>query len=197
MYSGGAPNMRPLDVSVSLGIYIAERNHGAFAKQFITFSHNPHLITLKGRTLRDKVQEVMHGDVGYDTNFQAVFDLILRVAIQNSVPQEDMPKKIFTISDMEFNHPSVGGRTTNFELIKRKFANAGYEMPTLVFWNVDSKQRQTPVTMDETGTMLVSGASASIFKTVVSSTEVTPFDLMLEVLNSDRYAAIEEALTYM
>ncbi len=188
------PKVRPIDVSVSLAIYIAERNHGAFANNFITFSANPKLITLKGKTLLGKVQEVYSAGVGYNTNIQAVFDMILRVAVKNNVPQGDMPKKIFMISDMEFDDHNVGGRATNFEVIKRKFEQAEYEMPTLVFWNVNSANKQTPVTMDQSGAYLISGSSPSVFKTVVSSKSVTPFDMMLEVINSDRYAPIDEVL---
>lgn len=187
-------NNMPINVSVSIGIYLAERNHGAFKNNFITFSATPQLITLRNGTLKSKVNQVFAAGVGYNTNIQAVFDMLLNVSIRNKVAQEDMPTKIFVISDMEFDHPNVGGRNTNFDIIKRKYRNAGYEMPILVFWNVASRNLQTPVTQNENGVFLVSGASPSIFKSALNTKAVTPLDLMLEVLNGERYAAVENAL---
>jgi len=193
MFSGMGKVM-PIDISVSLAIYIAERNHGAFKNNFITFSSNPTLITLKGNTLKNKVEQVYNAGVGYDTNIQAVFDMLLRVALQNHILDVDMPESIFVVSDMEFNDMHVGGRTTNFDVIQRKYAAAGYTMPRLIFWNVASRADQTPVTMNEKGVYLVSGASPSIFKAAINARATTPVEMMLEVLESERYAPVVEAL---
>jgi len=188
-------SMQPIDVSVSLAIYAAQRNHGAFRNNFMTFTDRPHLVTLSERgTLLNHVAEVFNAGVGYNTNIQRMFDELLDVAVLRHVPVEDMPTKLFVISDMEFDDSSVGGAHTNFELIKRKYAAAGYPMPTLVFWNVASRGKQTPVTKDERGVYLVSGASPSIFTAALNTKAVTSTDLMQDVLNSDRYAAIEHAL---
>jgi hypothetical protein len=193
MYSGNG-KITPIFVSVALGIYLAERNSGAFKNFFMTFSKAPKLIKLRANTLKDKVDEVWNAGVGYDTNIQAVFDALLNTAIKNAVPERDMPTKIFIFSDMEFNDPNIGSRGTNYDAIKRKYAAAGYKMPTLVFWNIDSKQEQAPVTQDEKGVFLVAGASPSIMQNALNTKVTTPMDLMLEKLNSDRYAAIGEAL---
>lgn len=184
----------PIKIAVSLGIYIAERNKGDFANMFITFTDNPALVQLRGNTLRDKVDEVFAAGVGYSTNVQSVFDMLLKTAVKNKTKQADMPTKIYMISDMEFNSSNVGGSHTNFEVIQRKYKAAGYEMPLLVFWNVASRRSNSPVTKDESGTYLVAGASPSIFKATINAKAVTPLDMMLETLNVDRYAAIEEAL---
>lgn len=184
----------PIFVSVALGIYLAERIKGAFKNYFMTFSSRPQLIKLRNGTLKSKVDQVFNAGVGYDTNIQAVFDSLLRTAIENHVSESDMPTKIFIFSDMEFNHPQNGSKGTNYALIQKKYAASGYRMPTLVFWNIDSKQMQTPVTQDENGVFLVSGASPSIMKNALTTTVTTPLDLMLEKLNSERYAPIAEAL---
>lgn len=189
MYSGMS-NIRPIDISVSLSIYIAERNKGEFHNNFISFTDVPRLITLKGNTLLGKVRQVLN-DVGYNTNIQAAFDLVLETAIRNRVSAEEMPKYIIVVSDMEFD--SVG-HGTNFEVIKRKFERAGYTMPKLVFWNVNSRKEQVPVLGDEKDVYLVSGASPSVFKSVVTAKAVTPYEMMLEVLNAERYTAIDVAL---
>jgi hypothetical protein len=183
-----------VDVSIGLGIYLAQRNRGPFKDAFITFSREPQLITLKGGSLLNAVTSVFEAGVAMDTNIQAVFDMILRVAKQNNVPQSDMPSKIFIFSDMEFNGTENEGRTTNVELIKRKFAAAGYVAPTLVMWNTRNRKAQTPVTQHSNGVFLVSGASPSTMKNALNTKVTTPFDLMLEVINGDRYMAVERAL---
>lgn len=192
MYQG---KPQAIDISVSLAIYAAERNHGPFAHNFITFSAQPRLITLStGASLFDKVKEVFAAGVGYDTNLQAVFSMLLRVAKENNVAQADMPAKIVVISDMEFNSPDRFGKISNYDAIKRQYSNAGYAMPVVVFWNVNSRAPQAPATATQEGVLLVSGASASNFMHIAGAKATTPLELMLEVINSDRYAAVEEAL---
>lgn len=179
----------PLAVSISLAMYMAERNKDpAFKDRFITFSNSPELVKVKGGNLYEKIQNLNRAQWDMSTNLQAVFDLILNTAVKNSVPQKDMPSRLFIVSDMEFN--SACRSRTNFEVIKAKYASAGYEMPKIVFWNVDAKSDQSPVKMDEKGTMLVSGCSPTIFKNVMLSKVTTPYDMMLEVLSQDRYARV-------
>jgi len=185
----------PMNVSISLAMYFAERNVGPFANKFITFSGRPELQDVMGNTLSQKVKNLENAHWQQNTNLQAVFDLILNTAKQNNVSQEDLPKTIYIVSDMEFDSAtsSWGEREqTNFEAIKQKYTDAGYEMPVLVFWNVDSRQKNVPVKQDENGVILVSGCSPSIFKMVMEKT--TPYKFMLKVLNSDRYKLIEEKI---
>ena len=119
--------------------------------------------------------------------------MILTTAVKNHVPANEMPKKLFIISDMQFN--SACGRSTNHEVIKRKYIAAGYEMPTIVYWNVNSFNTEAPVTQDKNGVFLVSGCSPSIFKSAINAKATNPMEMMLEVLNSDRYAAVREVLS--
>jgi len=186
-----------IDVSVSLAIYAAERNRGAFANNFITFHDRPQLITLSSNSLFDKVREVFAAGVGYDTNLQAAFDMVLRVALQNKVPDSDMPRKIVVVSDMEFNSAGHNGRFTNYDTIKRKYEASGYTMPLLIFWNVASRAKQAPAVATQNGVYLVSGASAINFKYIAGPKATTPFEMMLEVINSERYEAVENALRAM
>lgn len=188
----GKTKIRAIDVSVSLGLYIAERNTGQFKDYFVTFSSRPELQRVRGSTLLEKVKNLSNAHWDQNTDLQAVFDLILSTAVKNKVPAEDMPSHLFVISDMEFD--SACDRHTNFQHIQMKYRSAGYEMPVLVFWNVQSRTTQTPVTEDTAGTILVSGLSATVFKNAINAKVTTPYDSMLEVLNADRYAAVEEAL---
>lgn len=188
----GSMSGQPMVVAISLGLYIAERNKGAFNNLFITFSENPQIVQVRGNTLRDKVRNMERANWGANTNLQRVMDLILSTAVQNRVPQHEMPKKLFIVSDMQFD--SAMGRYSNFDAIKRKFKAAGYEMPTIVFWNVDSRRDEAPVVEDDRGAFLVSGYSPSIFKATINTRATTPAEMMLDVLNSERYDAVEEAL---
>jgi hypothetical protein len=182
----------PMEVSIALGIYIAERNTGIFKDHFITFSERPTLERLVGNTLHDRVRNLQRAQWDMNTNIQAVFDLILSTALSNGVKTEGMPKKIFIISDMQFDSASSRNKT-NFKEIERKYKLAGYEMPTLIFWNVRDSAN-TPVTKDQNGVFLVSGYSPSIFKNAINAKAVTPEEMMLEVLNSARYDAVGKAL---
>lgn len=189
----------PMDMSVSLAMYFAERNKGIFQNKFITFSGNPSLQEVKGKDLTQKIRNLEDADWDMNTDLQKVFDLILNTATEASVSSEDLPSTIYIISDMEFDEATTGNggwRTktsiTNFEAIKIKYEAAGYKMPTLVFWNVDSRNDNVPVTENEMGVVLVSGNSPTVFNTVMK--KITPKEFMLEVLSSERYNPIEEAL---
>jgi hypothetical protein len=182
----------PMQIAIALGLYISERNVGAFKDYFITFSESPSLERVVGNTLLEKVRNVSQANWGGNTNLQKVVDLILSTARKNNVPQNEMPKKLYIVSDMQFD--AALGRYTNFDAMKQKYAQYGYEFPTIVFWNVSSRRDEAPVTEDDRGAFLVSGYSPSIFKATINAKAVNPMDMMYEVLNTDRYAAVEEAL---
>lgn len=188
----GSMTGRPMDVSVSLAIYTAERNNGPFAGKYITFSQKPTLISVnKDDNIAKKVHKVMRTGVGYNTNIEAVFDLILATAVQNELNQAELPTHLYMVSDMEFDSANSGRRDQRlFETISQKYTAAGYTMPFLVFWNVDSRNDQTPMSMDQRGFQLVSGCSPSIFTSLLSARTVSAYDLMLEVLNSERYERV-------
>jgi hypothetical protein len=179
----------PLTVSVGLALYMAERNKGLFHNCFMTFESESHLIQLHESSLQEKVQVVATSPWDGSTNLQSVFNCILNSGIKNNLKASDMPDKIYIISDMEFNSACSG--RSNFDVIKEKYKASGYSIPTLIFWNVDARNNQSPVKFDENGTMLVSGFSPSIFKNTLLSKVTTPYDLMLEVINQPRYLEIK------
>lgn len=187
MYSGYNP--MPATVAQSLGLYFAERNTGAFANHFITFSSRPQLVEVKGHDLQTKLQHIGSYNEVADTNIQAVFELILRTAVKNNVPQSEMPERIFIISDMEFNYCTENADITNFEYAKKIFEEAGYKLPRIIFWNVASRAQQLPVTKNEQGVILVSGCNARLFQQVLSD-NVDPYAFMMEVVGSARYEKI-------
>ncbi|MDR1766049.1 MAG: DUF2828 family protein [Lachnospiraceae bacterium] len=187
MYGGGNPI--PASVALSLGIYFAERNTGAFRNHFITFSENPQLVEIKGRDIYGKVRYAASFNEVANTNIQKVFELVLRTAVKHSVPQEELPGTIYIISDMEFDSCARGANLTNFEYAKNLFAAHGYALPNLVFWNVASRNRQQPVTMNKKGVVLVSGASPRIFS-MIGSGSLSPYAFMMDTLGAERYAKI-------
>lgn len=181
--------VKPIYVSISLAIYFAERLQGPFNGYFMTFTSQPKLVKMKGSTINEKVESVKDAEWGGSTNLVSAFRVILDAAIRNHVPQKEMPSKLFIISDMQFDVACEDNSRTNFEEIDRMYQKSGYARPTLVFWNVNAKS-DIPVTKDENGTFLVSGCSPSILKYALNTKAVTPMELMLEVLNSERYSFI-------
>ena len=187
MYGGGRPI--PAAVALSLGIYFAERNTGVFRNHFITFSENPRLVEIQGRDIFEKVSSCARYNEIANTNLQAVFELILRAAVKHSVPQEEMPQKLYIISDMEFDSCAKGAQVTNFACAQKLFEDHGYRLPDVVFWNVDGRNSQHPVTKNEAGVSLVSGCTPRLFSMVTGGID-SPYAVMMEILGSERYAGI-------
>lgn len=178
----------PMAVSVSLALYFAEKNKGQFKDHFITFSNKPVLQRIQGTTLIDKINSIETANWKMNTDLQAVFDLILNTAIQHNTPIIEMPETIYIISDMEFDQAC--GTQTNLETIKTKYEQSNYKIPNLVFWNVDARSgKNLPAQKNKQGIALVSGLSPVIFKIAVENK--TPEQIMLDTINSERYAPIK------
>ena len=152
MYNGDKP--MPAAVAMSLGIYFAERNRGAFRDHFITFSETPRLVQIRGKTIGEKVRFCKSYNECANTNIQRVFELLLRTAEKNKLPQEELPSTLYIISDMVFDYCAKAADITNFEFAKARFEEAGYRLPRVVFWNVQSRNTQQPVTRNEQGVAL-------------------------------------------
>jgi len=187
-YSTGT--VQPIDVAISLGLYLSEKNTSDFKDMFLTFSGSPKMEILKG-TLSQRVAQLEKTHWQMDTNLHKAFDEILKVAVKGNVPAEDMPEMLLILSDMQFNSCTRFDDSAQ-EMIKRKYAEAGYEVPLIVFWNLSPYGRDnTPVRFDDKGVCHVSGFSPAIMKAVLSVKELedfTPFNVMVKTLMSDRYA---------
>jgi hypothetical protein len=185
---GGNKNLTCMDVSVSLGLYLADKNKGPFKDMFLTFSDKPKLQVLKGNLL-DKLNQLQTADWGMSTNLHAAFQCILDYAVKGKVDANDMPKYILVMSDMEFNHCAKYDDSA-MQMIERKFAEAGYVVPNIVFWNLNARQDNVPVKHDKRGVALVSGFSPSIMTSILAADELDPASVMMATLNSPRYAVI-------
>lgn len=199
--AGGNPNVTCMDVAISLGLYISERNEGPFKDAFITFSADPKLQVLSGN-LTDRFRQLQKADWGMNTDLQKVFKLILNQAKKHNLDQAEMPTKILILSDMEFDEAtrSRGGWYGNKEvsdwnptaqqMISQMYADAGYEMPQIVYWNIQSRGSNVPVRFDETGTALVSGFSPAIMTSLIAGKIVSPEQIMDQTIMSERYAKV-------
>ena len=187
----------PINVAISLGMYCATKNQGPFKDHFITFESSPHMVKVEGVDFCDKVHRITGADWGGSTNIEAVFDLLLDTAIRNNCSQDEIPQNVIIISDMEFNssvttssYGRIYGNKVNtlFEDMAEKWKRNGYEMPKLTFWNVDARQNNIPMTSDG-NVNYVSGMSPVIFEQVLKG--LTPYNLMMDKLDSDRYSMIK------
>ena len=199
----GSEASAPINVAISLGLYCAEKAKGPFAGHYVSFSSKPQLIATEGVDFVDKVARIYKTNLCENTNIEATFDLLLNTALANGCTQDDLPQNIIVISDMEFDtacgsysfwgrqsnpsQMSVASAPTLLEGIAKKWAAHGYQMPHLIFWNVQARQNNIPM-LGNGPISYVSGFSPSIFETIMSGK--TGYDLMMEKLNTERYAVI-------
>ena len=184
---------RPMTVSISLAMYIAERNTAPIWKdKFITFSQHPELQKIAGATIGARINNLSRSAWGFNTDLMAVFKTILSAAENNSVAPEDMPEKLIIVSDMQFDQACASNKRTNFEQIQKLYRKAGYELPQVVFWNVNAIGGNVPIKADDTGTALVSGCSPSILKSVLSGKVISPEDVMRDAVYNERYSPVGE-----
>jgi hypothetical protein len=194
---GGNPNLTCMEIAISLGMYISERNEGAFKDMFMTFSSKPQIQKLMG-PLSDRYGQLSRADWGMSTDLESAFKTILNQAVRFNVPQDEMPTKILILSDMQFNAATGGGwreesdwNPTALSMVEEMYANAGYTRPGIIFWNLHASGGNFPARFDETGTALISGFSPSIMKSVISNpNSLTPVNIMNETVNSERYQPI-------
>ncbi|KAL5697555.1 hypothetical protein ACHQM5_028684 [Ranunculus cassubicifolius] len=156
----------PMEVCVALGLLLSELSEHPWNGKVIVFHENPELHIIKGNDLYSKTEFIRRMKWGCNTDFQKVFDLILQVAINGRLSKEQMIKRVFVFSDMEFDEArgrkmTQEGWETDYQVITRKFEERGYELPELVFWNLRDSL-STPVANDQKRVALVSGFSKNM-----------------------------------
>ena len=185
--AGGSKSVQCVDVSVGLGLYLSTKNTGAFKDTWLNFSGSPKLQVLKGSTISDKWKSVDQNNWGMNTNLEAAFAEILRVAVKQKVPNKDMPKTLIIFSDMQFDRCVIKDQNARKNL-KLQYKNAGYDIPKVVFWNLND-YGNSAAKFDSDGTALVSGFSPSLLKAVLDDSleDFTPYNVMLKTLQNSRY----------
>mgnify|MGYP002672087786 FL=1 len=192
--TSGSMEGTPINVATSLGLYCAERAGGPFANHYISFSSHPQLIETTGVDFCDKVDRIVRTNLCENTNIEAAFDLVLQTALASHCKQSDLPEYILVVSDMQFdgaqtysNRWSSNAAGTLMENIAKKWNVHGYEMPKLIYWNVNACGK-ADIPMIAGNVSFVSGFSPSIFQSIL--TGKTGYQLLLETLNNPRYDVI-------
>lgn len=187
-------DVKPIDVAFGLAMYFAQRNKGDLKDLMMNFSDRPMFIKLNGANLLDNYRIAEGAPVNYSsTNLEGAFDLLLKTCKNGNVAKEDMPDAILVISDMQIN--CVEGldrdnRMTFYDRMKKRYNIAGYEIPQVVFWNVNASNATFHASASSAGVSLVSGYSPSVFKQVMENIGTTPYELMMAIVNSERYKDI-------
>lgn len=187
----GTDASAPINVAISIGLYAAERARGPFHNHYISFSSRPQLIETYGSDFVDKVKRIYSTNLCENTNIEAAFDMLLNTAIKSRCRQSDLPKTIIVVSDMQFD--AQRGRygsnnATLMENIAYKWQRAGYQMPELVYWNVQARGNNVIPMQAKDGITFVSGFSPVLFEQIMKGK--TGYDLMMDKLNSERYECI-------
>lgn len=181
-----AGSVTALDAAVSMGLYVATKQRGAFKDIALTFSAEPEIQHLSG-TLKNKVKQMMSANWGMNTDVSKAFDKILSIAVNANVKQEDMPTHLLILSDMQFDQCITNAKDTAHQMIARKYEQAGYKLPNVVFWNLNARGNNIPVDYRKDGTALVSGFSPSLMTSILGAKQFTPETIMLEAIMKDRY----------
>ena len=182
--TSGSMSGEPICISIALTVYCAERITGAFHNFACTFSGRPSFIEFEDSdSLVDKIQKIP--EIVSNTNFEAIFDLILHKAIAENIPNTDMPEMILVISDMQFDYCTDNPNYTAMEMIRAKYEKVGYAMPQIVFWNVRNSSG-VPATANQSGVVLFSGASVNSIKQAIEG-EFNPMKAMLRVVDKEEF----------
>jgi len=184
-YVGGSTSLTCMDVAVSLGLYLADKQTGAFKDTVLTFTSKPTLQVLKGDLSR-KLNQIMRADWGMSTNIEAAFAEVLKVALAGKVPANEMPKYITILSDMEFDYCAKSDQTA-IDMIEQKYSAAGYDLPKIIFWQLNARAGNVPVKSGRAGAALISGFSPAIMKSVLAAQDFSPRQIMLDVIMNERY----------
>ena len=195
---------QPLAIATSLGMYLSERTKGEFRDMFLTFSENPELVRLEGDSVMERLRGIVRADWGMSTDFTKAYQYILDVAVKHDVVPESMPTMLLVLSDMQFNDSQRGGcwgtnePMTHFSHMKEVYEKAGYELPKIVFWNLDAEMG-TPAQCDDDSVAMVSGFSPSIMKAILNAEDFTPMDVMMEALKDIElnYINLPEDFSYV
>jgi hypothetical protein len=186
----------PLAIAISLGMYLSERTKGEFKDMFLTFDDNPELVKITGDSVLERLQNIKHAEWGMNTDFRKAYKHILDVAVKHDVVPESMPSMLLVLSDMQFDDSQRG--MTHFDDMKAEYEKSGYELPKIVFWNLDTHMG-TPAECSDDSVAMVSGYSPSIMKAVLNAENFTPMDVMMEALKDIElnYINLPEDFSYV
>lgn len=179
----GSMSGTPITVAVALGLVIALTTDGPFGKKFLTFSETPELLEIKGSKLSEMVYNMVASNWGCNTNLMKAFDLLLTTANMFHVHPDQMVKKLFIFTDMQFDQADNTYNESAYTAISKKYQMAGYELPQIIFWNLRDTRMSFPVLANTLGVSLMSGFSQEMIKLFLTDIEeMTPLKMMLKTL---------------
>jgi len=186
----------PMEVSIALGLAVSQLSAAPFNGRLITFSETPAWHSVVGSSLAEKVASISHAHWGMSTNFIAVFEMLLSEAQTYRLTPEQMIKKVFVFTDMQFNAASNSSYASAFDAIKAKYITAGYTLPQIVFWNLRETHMSFPVLKDAPGVALMSGFSGEMLKLFLDDIEMTPYSMMLRAVSKYQVVVVDESASY-
>jgi hypothetical protein len=194
--SMNSPNYLPMDVAVAMGMIISDVTTGPFHGNLLTFNTTPAFAVIPDGSMYERFSAVNRMSWGGSTNLEGLFRLVLDKCVENKLTPEMVPKRMFIISDMQFNTATdhCGTSVTNMEKIESLYRDSGYVRPQIVFWNVNGATDDFPCTTDSNGTVMISGFSPVILKSVMNSKECSSVSVMRHTLSDQRYSQIKDIL---
>jgi hypothetical protein len=183
----------PMQVAIALGLIVSETTMRPFNNKIITFSAVPTWHTITGTTLKEKVDNLQRAAWEMNTDFLAVFNMLLTEAKIYNLSPEQMIKKIFVFTDMQFDAATNStSYMTGFSSIKKMYDDAGYAMPTIVFWNLRDTRASFPVQKDTPNVALMSGFSSEMLKVFLEDADMTPYNIMIRAVSGYKVTVIPE-----
>ena len=189
MFSGGNSNVQPIDVSVALGLLISECATGPWKNKVISFHKTPAICEIKGNNLYERVKNIRYIPAGLNTNFDAVFDLIINAGKMFNIPSEKMPEKCIILSDMQFDEASSNtsidmNENTIHEHIVKKYKETIYVPPKFIYWNLSSQYNETfPVKAMSDNVAMISGFSEQLLKVFMNANDFNPESIINDILS--------------
>lgn len=178
--------VKPIYVSIALGLLISQCTSGSFANKMISFDATPTIYNVTGTTLKEQVENIQKLQAGLNTNFEAVFDMLINTGTMFNIPTDNMPSRIICLSDMMFDEATTSNaicENTLHDAIIKKYENTPYSPPSFVYWNLSSEYGNNfPIKALSTNVAMVSGFSEQLLKVFMDNTVIEPEKIVAEIL---------------
>ncbi len=176
----GSMNGTPMIVAIALGLVISNLSKSPFNNKCVTFDSNPILHNIVGLSLYDQVNCLKRAPWGGSTDLFKCFKLILDTAIENKIKPEDMVKRFYIFTDMQFNQ-CQGGQfewSAMHTTITNLYNVYSYDVPEIVYWNLRDTKPSFPCTLNTKGVALISGFSAELLKVFMHDLKIDPLTIL-------------------
>jgi hypothetical protein len=196
----------PAQVAIALGLLISNCSTGLFKNTVISFHSTPSFHKVTGTSLKEQILSIINADWGFNTNFEKIADLIIDYGKNNKLENNEMPKKLVILSDMQFDEAVREDNDTEkgselellYNTFSNKFKKNDYEVPKMIYWNLNSDNSKSfPVNAKVKNTAIISGFSEQLLKIFMTYDDFSPeiiLDSILEKYIKDVYIHPDEIL---